>query len=92
MVILREDGSWLLDGALDIGAFMDLVQRPDWPEALMGGFHTLGGFAMHRLGRIPRAGECFACEGLQFEIVDMDGNRVDKLLVRREPDGPADRE
>jgi putative hemolysin len=64
---------------------MDLVQRPDWPEALAGGFHTLGGFAMHRLGRIPRAGERFACEGLQFEIVDMDGNRVDKLLVNRVP-------
>ena len=84
MVIQREDGSWLLDGALDFGAFMDLVQRPEWPEALTGGFHTLGGFAMHRLGRIPRAGERFACEGLQFEIVDMDGNRVDKLLVNRE--------
>ena len=84
MVIQREDGSWLLDGALDFGAFMDLVQRPECPEALTGGFHTLGGFAMHRLGRIPRAGERFACEGLQFEIVDMDGNRVDKLLVNRE--------
>jgi putative hemolysin len=86
MVIVREDGSWLLDGALDFGAFMDLVQRPDWPEALTGGFHTLGGFAMHRLGRIPRAGERFRCEGLHFEVVDMDGNRVDKLLVSREPD------
>ena len=89
MVILREDGSWLLDGALDIGAFMDLVQRPEWPEALTGGFHTLGGFAMHHLGRIPRAGECFHCEGLDFEIVDMDGNRVDKLLVRRQGQAAA---
>ncbi|MEB3256029.1 MAG: hemolysin family protein [Synechococcaceae cyanobacterium] len=85
LVIVREDGSWLLDGALDIGEFMDLVGRPHWSSAQTGGFHTLGGFAMHRLGRIPRAGEAFACDGLLFEIVDMDGNRVDKLLVRREP-------
>jgi putative hemolysin len=84
MVIVREDGSWLLDGALPIGAFMDLVQRGDWSEEKTGGFHTLGGFAMHRLGRIPRAGEHFSSDGLRFEIVDMDGNRVDKLLVREE--------
>jgi putative hemolysin len=87
MVIEREDGSWLLDGALPIAAFMDLVQRGDWSEEKAGGFHTLGGFAMHRLGRIPRAGERFACDGLHFEIVDMDGNRVDKLLVRRQERG-----
>jgi putative hemolysin len=86
MVIVREDGSWLLDGALDIGEFMDLVGRSHGSPAQTGGFHTLGGFAMHRLGRIPRAGERFACEGLLFEIVDMDGNRVDKLLVQREPE------
>ena len=94
LVIVREDGSWLLDGALDIGEFMDLVQRPDGSPLQAGGFHTLGGFAMHRLGRIPRAGERFACDGLLFEIVDMDGNRVDKLLVRCESEpeqpGPGD--
>jgi putative hemolysin len=84
MVIVREDGSWLLDGALDIGEFMVLADRGEWTEAQTGGFHTLGGFAMHRLGRIPRAGEQFACDGLRFEVVDMDGNRVDKLLVRHE--------
>jgi putative hemolysin len=86
MVIQREDGSWLLDGALTIGAFLELVDRGEWSEELTGGFHTLGGFAMHRLGRIPRAGERFRCDGLSFEIVDMDGNRVDKLLVQRAPD------
>jgi putative hemolysin len=91
MVIVREDGSWLLDGALTIGAFLELAGRADWSEAQTGGFHTLGGFAMHRLGRIPRAGERFACDGLSFEIVDMDGNRVDKLLVQPQPQGePSD--
>ncbi|MFM7360264.1 MAG: hemolysin family protein [Cyanobium sp.] len=84
MVIVREDGSWLLDGALDIEEFKELVQRSSWSQQESGGFHTLGGFAMHRLGRIPRAGERFSCDGLSFEIVDMDGNRVDRLLVQEQ--------
>jgi putative hemolysin len=84
MVIVREDGSWLLDGALDIEEFKELVQRSGWSQEMSGGFHTLGGFAMHQLGRIPRAGERFLCDGLRFEIVDMDGNRVDRLLVQED--------
>jgi putative hemolysin len=87
MVIVREDGSWLLDGTFDIEEFKELVQRSGWSQELSGGFHTLGGFAMHRLGRIPQAGERFTCDGLSFEIVDMDGNRVDKLLVQEEAAG-----
>jgi putative hemolysin len=80
MIIRREDGSWLLDGLLDIGEFKQLVGRQ---EAALeaGGFETLGGFVMHRLGRIPRAGEHFEWSGLRLEVVDMDGKRVDKILV-----------
>jgi putative hemolysin len=80
MIIRREDGSWLLDGLLDIGEFKELVGRA---EAVLeaGGFETLGGFIMHRLGRIPRAGEHFEWSGLRLEVVDMDGKRVDKILV-----------
>jgi putative hemolysin len=89
MIIRREDGSWLLDGLLDLGEFKDLVGRAGSPlEA--GGFETLGGFVMHRLGRIPRAGEHFEWSGLRLEVVDMDGKRVDKILVT--PRDPADRE
>jgi putative hemolysin len=84
MVVVREDGSWLLDGALDIEEFKDLAQRSGWSREESGGFHTLGGFAMHRLGRIPRAGESFLFDRLRFEIVDMDGNRVDRLLVQEQ--------
>lgn len=84
MVIERDDGSWLLDGALDIEEFKELVHRSGWSREMGGGFHTLGGFAMHRLGRIPKAGEHFVCDGLRFEIVDMDGNRVDRLLVQED--------
>jgi putative hemolysin len=48
-------------------------------------YHTLGGLAMFALGRIPRAGDRFDMEGVQFEIVDMDGNRVDKVMITRTP-------
>jgi putative hemolysin len=95
MIIVRQDGSWLLDGALDIADFKDLVEKARLPEEVQGGYQTLGGFVMHYLEHIPRAGDSFAWDDLRIEVVDMDGNRVDKLLVSRieepsdGPDGPA---
>jgi putative hemolysin len=80
-VVQREDGSWLIDGFLEIEAFKELVERSRLAGEGSGDFHTVGGFAMHRLGHIPRTGERFETDGLGFEIVDMDGHRVDKLLV-----------
>jgi putative hemolysin len=92
MVIQREDGSWLLDGALDIGEFKELVEIDVLPDEATGGFHTVGGFVMHRLGHIPQAGEGFHWAGLSVEVMDMDGKRVDKVLVSRlaRPPAPAD--
>ncbi len=95
MIIVRQDGSWLLDGALDIADFKDLVGKGRLPEEVRGGYQTLGGFVMHYLEHIPQAGDCFEWDGLRIEVVDMDGNRVDKLLVSRieagpdKPHGPA---
>jgi putative hemolysin len=80
-IIRREDGSWLLDGALDISEFKDLLQRTSLPDEASGSFHTLGGFVLHVLGRVPRAGDHFSWEGLRFEVMDMDGKRIDKVLV-----------
>jgi putative hemolysin len=89
-VLQRQDGSWLVDGLLEIEAFKELVAKSRLEGESDGSFHTVGGFAMHRLGHIPRTGEIFVASGLRFEIVDMDGNRVDKLLVARiEPAPPA---
>jgi putative hemolysin len=82
-VVEREDGTWLIDGMLEIDSFRELVGRRAPGDDDSDDFHTVGGFAMHRLGHIPRAGEHFEADGLRFEIVDMDGNRVDKLLVSR---------
>jgi putative hemolysin len=89
-VVQRDDGSWLIDGLLEIGAFKELVERSRLAGEGSGDFHTVGGFAMHRLGHIPRTGERFETGGLGFEIVDMDGHRVDKLLVTLlEPDASS---
>lgn len=81
LVIQREDGSWLLDGSLDINDLKDLVEKESLPDEATESFHTLGGFVMHFLGHIPQSGEHFAWSGLRFEVVDMDGTRVDKVLV-----------
>ena len=87
-IIRREDGSWLLDGALDISEFKDLLERSSLPDEASGSFHTLGGFVLHVLGRVPRAGDHFSWDGLRFEVLDMDGKRIDKVLVAALPQLP----
>lgn len=82
----RADGSWLLEGNVSIERFKDVldVEEP-LPEENQGGYHTIGGFAMLQLGRVPLAGDKFRWLDLEFEVVDMDRNRVDKLIVSRVP-------
>ena len=80
-IIQRDDGSWLLDGMLSIE---ELLEQFDIPENAIdrGNYHTLGGFAIMQLGKIPISGEHFQWRNLKFEIIDMDGKRVDKVLVK----------
>jgi putative hemolysin len=80
--VQRSDGSWLLDGRLPLDEFRDLFQLAKVPE---GDFHTLAGLVVAQLGHIPRIAESFQSWGLNFEIVDMDGNRVDRIRVERQP-------
>jgi putative hemolysin len=85
-IIQREDGSWLLDGMVSIE---ELFDQFDIPESAInqidrGNYHTLGGFVSMQLGKIPISGEHFQWRKLRFEIVDMDGKRVDKVLVNME--------
>jgi putative hemolysin len=73
-----------MDGGLDL----DTVLRTIDTESLLSDderqhYHTLGGLAMMALGRVPRTGDVFERRGYRFEVVDMDGNRVDRLLVSR---------
>ena len=77
----REDGSWLLDGMLPVDEFEDLLELLPLPEDERGHYHTLGGFVMAQMGRIPHAGEHFHWGEWRFEVVDMDGHRVDKVLA-----------
>jgi putative hemolysin len=74
----RDDGSWLLDGMLAIDEFKDLLDVGELPE---GDYRTVAGLVLVRLGRIPAVADSFEWGSLRFEVVDMDGNRVDKVLV-----------
>lgn len=81
--IQREDGSWLLDGMLPIYQFKEIIELEDkdLPGEHRGTYQTLGGFVVMYLGRIPNSADHFNWGNLRFEVMDMDGNRVDKVLV-----------
>jgi putative hemolysin len=81
LVVTREDGSLLVDGGLDLDAFAELIDQDIFGLDQEGRYHTLAGFVMHVLERIPREADHFEWKGYRFEVVDMDGNRVDKLMV-----------
>lgn len=79
--VQREDGSWLLDGMMAIDDFRELFLLPELPGEQRGNFHTLGGFVITHLGRIPSTADYFEWDNFRFEVADMDGNRVDKVLM-----------
>jgi putative hemolysin len=82
-VARRDDGSWLMDGMLPIARFKEIVGAQELPGEEK--FQTLGGFIMAQTGLVPKAGDHFDWEKLRFEVIDMDGNRVDKVLVGAVP-------
>jgi putative hemolysin len=82
--VQREDGSWLVDGMQPIEDFKELMEIDHLPEEGTDTYQTLGGFVMMKLGRIPKAGEHFHQDDVRYEVMDMDGNRVDKVLVKKE--------
>ncbi|MBL8880260.1 MAG: HlyC/CorC family transporter [Phycisphaerales bacterium] len=79
--VRRADGSWLLDGMLPIDKMKEHLQIDALPGENDGGFATLAGFVLSQLGHVPRVAEIFEWRGFQFEIVDMDGHRVDRVLA-----------
>ena len=82
-IVMREDGSYLIDGLLPIDEFKDLFDLDLLPEEDKVGFQTAGGFVMNQVGSIPHAGQTFQWNDLLFEVLDMDGLRIDKILVSR---------
>lgn len=85
-IVQREDGSWLADGMMLWSELAEKinVKVPPEEEELLSGVNTIGGYAMVKLNKIPTAGDVFHAAGFRFEIVDMDGKRVDKVLISRE--------
>ena len=82
--IRREDGSWLLDGGISIDRLKDLLGVRELPGE--DEYETLAGFALHQLARIPSAGDHFEWRDVRFEVLDMDGRRIDKMLVSLPPE------
>jgi putative hemolysin len=81
LVHRREDGSWLMDGGLSTHQVQDTLGLADFPTDRS--FHTLAGFVLGELEHVPTPGERFDWNGYRFEVVDMDGRRIDKVLVSR---------
>ena len=80
--VQREDGSWLMDGAMPLERLRELLgTAAEFPEEASGTYQTLAGFVLHQLGRVPTASASFQWDSHRFEVVDMDGNRVDRVLV-----------
>ncbi len=82
-VTIREDGSLLIDGKLTIDDLRETLGTGEFPDD--DDYQTLGGFIIYTLGRLPRAGDAFIWSTWRFEVVDMDGNRIDKVLVEPTP-------
>lgn len=79
--VQREDGSWLLDGAIPIPDLKDRLELKNVPEEDRGRYHTLSGMVMLLLGRVPATGDYADWSGWRFEVVDMDDKRIDKVLA-----------
>lgn len=83
--VRRDDGSWLVDGAMPLDSFRDFVPVGELPGEEQGYFQTLGGFVQAQLGRLPMAGDRVTWDSRYYEVMDMDGNRIDKVLVSDVP-------
>ena len=79
--VKRDDGSWLFDGLIPVPELKDRLELKELPEEDRGRYNTLAGMIMLLLGRLPATADSVEWEGFRFEVVDLDGKRVDKVLV-----------
>ena len=79
--VRRDDGSWLMDGLIPVPELKDRLELRELPEEERGRYNTLAGMIMLLLGRLPRTADTVEWQGWRFEVVDLDGKRVDKVLV-----------
>jgi putative hemolysin len=78
----RTDGTYLVDAQIPFYNFLSRFEKTDWMNEAEHDFDTLAGFVLHELEHIPKTGETFEWRGFSFEIIDMDGQRIDKLLLK----------
>lgn len=81
-IVQREDGTYLVDAQIQFYDFLARFEKTEWMNEGEQEFDTMAGFILHELERIPHAGEHFEWKGFTFEIIDMDGHRIDKVLVK----------
>ena len=81
-IVKRNDGSYLVDAQITFYDFLSRFEKTEWMNEGEHEFDTIAGFVLHELERIPITGETFEWRGFEFEIVDMDGQRIDKLIVK----------
>jgi putative hemolysin len=79
--VRRDDGSWLLDGLMPVHEVSDRLGIRRLPDEDLGAYQTLSGMLVVLLARVPRTGESVQWQGWRFEVVDMDGHRIDKVLA-----------
>lgn len=84
-VVVREDGSWLINGDTPVEDIKKILSVDSFPGEDQGNYRTIAGLILFILERIPKTGDHLIAGGLRYEIVDMDGNRIDKVLVTRVP-------
>ena len=80
-ILEREDGSFLVDAQIPFYDFLNHFEKTSWIDDEEHDFDTLAGFVLHELERIPKTGDKLSWKGFSIEIIDMDGHRIDKLLV-----------
>lgn len=81
-VVEREDGTYLVDAQIPFYNFLDRFEKAEWMSDIEQEFDTLAGFILHQLERIPHTGDKLEWRGFRFEIIDMDAQRIDKVLLR----------
>ena len=84
--VQRENGSWLMDGSIPVPELKDRLGIQTLPDEDKGYYTILSGMFMYLTGRIPREGDHVTWQGWRFEVVDMDGNMVDKILAEKLPE------